>query len=141
MLPWPMEQVWPTAVRYLRVDRGYAIVDKDADSGFILFDFPHGSGSDRKGRGSVELYAATDASGRASVHVKIGTDSGPVHLPHAILEGLAEKLRSERGQPPVPPPPPKKPGAKPGEKPPPDQPPSEEKPVEPDPDGDDLTLE
>src|SRR5687768_16906779 len=34
LLPWPLETVWPTAVRYLRVDRGYAIVDRDPEAGF-----------------------------------------------------------------------------------------------------------
>jgi hypothetical protein len=102
VMPYPMEQVWPTAVRYLRVDRGYEIVDRDPDAGFILFDFPIGP-DDRKGRGSVELFATKDASGRASASVSVTTDGGPMHLPHAILEGLGDKLRRERGQPAPPP--------------------------------------
>jgi hypothetical protein len=102
VLPYPMEHVWPTAVRYLRVDRGYTIVDRDPDAGFILFDFPIGP-DDRTGRGSVELFATKDASGRASANVSVSTDGGPLHLPHAIIEGLGEKLRRERGQPSAPP--------------------------------------
>jgi hypothetical protein len=115
VLAYPMEFVWPTAMRYLRVDRGYAIVDRDADAGFILFDFPIGP-EDRTGRGSVEIFATKDASGRAAASVQITTDGGPVHLPHALLDGLAEKLRRERGQPAAPPraepPPDGGPGAK-----------------------------
>jgi hypothetical protein len=102
VLPYPMEQVWPTAVRYLRVDRGYEIVDRDPDAGFILFDFPIGP-DDKKGRGSVELFATKDASGRPSANVSVTTDGGPMHLPHAIIEGLGDKLRRERGQPAAPP--------------------------------------
>lgn len=102
VVPYPMEQVWPTMVRYLRVDRGYEIVDRDPDAGFILFDFPIGP-DDKKGRGSVELFATKDASGRASASVSVTTDGGPMHLPHAILEGLGDKLRRERGQPAAPP--------------------------------------
>ncbi len=102
VMPYPMEQVWPTAVRYLRVDRGYTIVDKDADAGFILFDFPIGP-DDRTGRGSVEVFATKDASGRPSASVNVTTDGGPLHLPHAIIEGLGDKLRRERGQPAAPP--------------------------------------
>ncbi|MBC8068531.1 MAG: hypothetical protein IAG13_09375 [Deltaproteobacteria bacterium] len=102
VLPYPMEHVWPTAVRYLRVDRGYTIVDRDPDAGFILFDFPIGP-DDRTGRGSVELFATKDASGRASANVSVSTDGGPLHLPNAIIEGLGEKLRRERGQPTAPP--------------------------------------
>ena len=121
VLPYPMEQVWPTALRYLRVDRGYTLVDRDAEAGYVLFDFPAGPIGDgsastggeeeiRVGRGSLELLATVDASGRPSVKVQVSTDAGPTHLPHAIAEGLAAKLKSERGQPA--PPPPRAPGPK-----------------------------
>lgn len=102
VLAYPMEFVWPTAMRFLRVDRGYTIVDRDPEAGFILFDFPIGP-EDRIGRGSVEIFATKDAAGRVAASVQITTDGGPVHLPHALLEGLAEKLRRERGQPAAPP--------------------------------------
>jgi hypothetical protein len=108
LLPYPLPHVWPTSIRYLRVDRGYTLVDNDPDAGYILFDFPVG---DRMARGSAELFATEDASGRPSVQIKISTDGGPSHLPHAIVDGLAQKLRTERGQP-APPPPPAEPPPK-----------------------------
>ncbi len=123
VMPYPMELVWPTAVRVLRVDRGYTIVDRDPEAGFLLFDFPIGApgGSEgRTGRGSVEIFATKDASGRPSASVQITTDGGPVHLPHTLLDALAEKLRRERGQPAAPPraePPDDKPKTKPKPKP------------------------
>lgn len=113
VLPYPLPHVWPTSVRYLRVDRGYAIVDSDLEAGYILFDFPAG---ERAARGSMELFATEDPSGRPSVQIKVSTDAGPTHLPHAIVDGLAQKLRAERGQPAPPPAPP------PPEDPPPDPP-------------------
>lgn len=119
VVAYPMEHVWPTALRYLRVDRGYTLVDRDAEAGYVLFDFPIGDGASgaatgpddegiRVGRGSMELLATVDASGRPSVKVQVSTDAGPTHLPHAIAEGLAAKLKTERGQPA--PPPPRAPG-------------------------------
>lgn len=113
VLPWPSSTVWPTAVRLLRVDRGFTIVDRDVDAGYILFDFP--IGADAKGRGSVEVFATVDASGREAASVQITTDGGPVHLPNALLDALVQKVREERGPPPPPPPrdPPRKPGKKP----------------------------
>jgi hypothetical protein len=105
VLPYPIEQVWPTAIRYLRVDRGFSVVDRDRDAGFILFEFGLGEGHDGspKGHGSLELVLTTDPSGRAAVKLQISTDAGPLHLPHAIADGLAAKLKTEHGQPAPPP--------------------------------------
>lgn len=109
VLSYPFEQVWPTAIRYLRIDRGYKVTDRDEEAGYMLFEFPLDGG--RVGSGSVEMFATEDASGRASVSLAVNTGAGPVHLPNSILDGIAAKVRAERGQPVDPPkqeePPPK----------------------------------
>lgn len=112
LLSYPLEQVWPSAVRYLRIDRGYKITERDPDAGFILFSFP--VGAETTGSGSVEMLKTTDVAGRPSVEIRIATQAGPSHLPHTLLEGIAAKVRAERGQPP-PPPPPKSPPKPPSE--------------------------
>lgn len=104
VLPYPSDQVWPTTIRYLRVDRGFEVVDRDRDAGFILFEFPVGSAGGSKGSGSIELVDTADPSGRRAVKLQIATDAGPLHLPHAIADGLAAKLKTEHGQPAPPPP-------------------------------------
>lgn len=104
MLSYPMDHVWPTAIRYLRIDRGFEITDRDRDAGYLLFEFP--LEEKRIGSGSVEMFEAIDAAGRASVSIGVNTGAGPVHLPNSILDGIAAKVRAERGQP-APPPPPK----------------------------------
>ncbi|MCA9651066.1 MAG: hypothetical protein KC501_14210 [Myxococcales bacterium] len=104
VLSYPADQVWPTALRYLRVDREFELVDRDQEAGYILFDFPVGTDRDGpKGRGSLELISTVDPAGRPAVKLSVSTDAGPSHLPHAIADGLAAKLRAERGQPPPPP--------------------------------------
>lgn len=108
VLPWPVDTVWPTAVRYLRVDRRYKIVDRDPEAGFVLFEFEldRASADDDdapKGHGSLELFATTDAAGRPSAHVEVTVEGGAAHLPFAIVDGLHTKLREERGTPPPPP--------------------------------------
>lgn len=122
VLPYPVDLAWPTAIRYLRVDRGFEIADRDQDAGYILFEFEHG---ERKGRGSLELFATKDAAGRSASHVQVSTNLGPMHLPQAIVDGLSTKLKRERGQPP--PPPPREPS----------EPPKDPKEPEPGPDPDD----
>jgi hypothetical protein len=101
VIPYPLEFVWPTTIRYLRVDRGYSIVDRDEESGYLLFEFPHGR--DGKGTGSVEAFATEDDAGRPSVNLHVSTTDGPSYLPNTIADGIAKKLREERGQPARPP--------------------------------------
>ncbi len=101
VLSYPFEQVWPTAIRYLRIDRGFMVTDRDEEAGYMLFEFPLDGG--RMGNGSLEMFATEDPSGRPSVSVAVNTGAGPVHLPNAILDGIAAKVRSERGQPAPPP--------------------------------------
>lgn len=101
LLPYPMQQVWPTAIRYLRVDRGYGIVDRDPETGYVVFAFE--ASPKVESEGSLEVFETTDSAGRPSVTVQISTELGPAHLPHTLIEGLAKKIREERGQPPPPP--------------------------------------
>ena len=42
VLPYPQAEVWPTAIRFLRIDRGASLREKDAESGYVLFDLPEG---------------------------------------------------------------------------------------------------
>jgi hypothetical protein len=104
VLSYPIDQVWPTAIRYLRIDRGFKITDRDRDAGYMLFEFPLEGA--RLGSGSVEMFATEDPSGRPSVSVAVNTGAGPVSMPSGVLDGIAAKVRAERGQP-APPPPPK----------------------------------
>lgn len=111
VLPYPVDQVWGAAIRYLRVDRDYAIVDRDEETGYIVFEIP--LSGEAKGRGALEAFSTKDASGRVSTQLQISTEAGPTHLPHTLLEGIAKKIRSERGQAPRAPAPKPKPPAEP----------------------------
>ncbi len=103
VLPYPVDQVWGAAIRYLRVDRDYAIVDRDPETGYIVFEIPLG---ELQGRGTLEAFSTTDPSGRMSTQLQISTEAGPTHLPHTLIEGIAKKVRAERGQAPTAPRPP-----------------------------------
>ena len=43
LVPYPTADVWPAAVRFLRVDRDYQLKEKDEAAGYILFDIPRPS--------------------------------------------------------------------------------------------------
>jgi hypothetical protein len=91
--------IWKGAVRYLRVDRKYRIVEKDESSGFILFEYP--LSNEQFGSGSVELVELV-ANREVRVRVVVRLNQGPMHLTYAIADGIAAKLRAEHGPPPPP---------------------------------------
>jgi len=110
-------KVWPTAVRFLRVDEGLKIVEKDADSGYVMFELTE---EGKTFNGALELVVADDDAG-PRVRLVMQIEDRPSYVEAAMLERLEAKLRADLGSPPPrkpPPPPPdqKKPDApKPGD--------------------------
>lgn len=89
-------QVWPAAVRLLRVDKGYDIVEKDVDAGYVLFDVKEDR---KKFRGSLELVRLEGES-RNRVRVIIRIADRPSYVELGLLDNLERKLREEYGSPP-----------------------------------------
>jgi hypothetical protein len=104
VLSYPLGDVWSTAVRFVRVDRGYTVREKDEESGYILFDMTEGS---KSYKASLELIRATDDQGRDSTRAAFSIPDLPRHFETMLLDKLAAKVREERGSPA--PPAPKKP--------------------------------
>ncbi len=93
------------ALRYLRVDMGYEVVEKDPDAAYILFRYqPPGRKNDPT-NGSLEIVEARD---RVKVFVQL--PQMPSYHETVLRDGLMKKLRTEYGAPPkkkpAPPPPP-----------------------------------
>jgi hypothetical protein len=107
VLPYPVAEVWPTAVRFVRVDRGYTVREKDEESGYILFDLIEGT---RTYKASLELIRAVDDQGREATRAVFSIPELPRHYETVLLDKLEAKVREERGAP-APPPPPRKPPA------------------------------
>ena len=110
-----MEEVFSTATRFVRVDRGCQITDKDPDVAFVMFECPL---EDKKvSRGGLEMFATKkEGRDRVSIHLTLPDDSHGAEL--RWLELLERKLRDERGAP-VPPPKPEPPPKPPDMMPPP----------------------
>jgi hypothetical protein len=104
VLSYPLTDVWSTAVRFVRVDRGYTVREKDEESGYILFDMAEGS---KTYKASLELIRATDDQGRDATRAAFSIPDLPRHFETMLLDKLAAKVREERGSPA--PPAPKKP--------------------------------
>jgi hypothetical protein len=122
---YPFERVWNTALRMVRVDMRLAVTDRDADAGYMLFDYvDHG----RRFPGSIELVKS-ERDDRPLVTAVIQVQGMPSYVEQMMLDKLARKLKDEVGDPiePTKPPPekPKEPAEKPpaeseGEAPPPE---------------------
>jgi hypothetical protein len=105
VLPYPFEEVWPTTIRYLRIDRGATPREKDPESGYVLFDLPEGG---KVYKGSFELVRNTDPEGRDATRVVVTLPDLPRHFESTLLDKLALKVREDYGSPA--PPPPRTPG-------------------------------
>jgi hypothetical protein len=101
LVAYPYESVWPAAVRFVRVDRGWKIVEQDKEAGFLRFELID---EKKSHTASLELVRTTDGEGRAAVRMQLSTTDLARFQEAPILDAIARKLRDELG----PPPPPKK---------------------------------
>jgi hypothetical protein len=113
VVSYPPADVWPSAIRYLRIDRGATLREKDAESGYVLFDLPE----DKKSyKGVLELVRTADGDDREATRIIVTLPDLPRHFELTLLEKLAAKIKDEYGSPA--PAPTKKPPAEPPKKPP-----------------------
>ena len=91
------DQLWNTAVRFLRVDNGFPIIEKDRKSGYLMFDY---TDNGTKQIGSVELVE-TVKDGQRAIAVGIRIQNMPSYIEVLLLDKLERKLRDEYGDPPL----------------------------------------
>ena len=104
-LAYEREQVWSTAVRFIRVDERLKIVEKDAEAGYVLFELHE---EKRTFRGSLEIATIVN-EGRNYTRFVVTVEDRPMYLETGMLQRLEHKLRVELGSPsPTPSPKPKK---------------------------------
>lgn len=95
-LPYRFEQVWSSAVRLVRVDYGFRIVDRDVEAGYLLFDYTSGG---RTVPGSIEVIRREVAE-RASVRVVLSIPAMPGYVERMMLDKLRRKVEEDHGPPP-----------------------------------------
>src|SRR6185436_19846824 len=96
-------QTYNGALRYLRVDLGYEVTEKDPDAAYLLFRYvPTGQRAMRSG--SIEIVEQEEA-----VRLYVRLPDLPRYQEEMMSEALLKKLRDEYGEPPPrhPNPPPK----------------------------------
>lgn len=98
-------QTYNCVLRYLRVDRGYEVVEKDADAAYVLFQYPV-PGQKAAASGAMEIIETPNG-----VKIVVQLPRLPGYHETLLRDGLLRKLREEYGPPPpkAAPPPPKPP--------------------------------
>ncbi len=87
-------RVYYTALRYLRVDQHFLVVEKDEKSGYLLFEYP-GDAKEKSSRGSIEVIE-TDSTTRLIVRL----ERYPRYYEESIAAGVLNKLKEQYGDPP-----------------------------------------
>jgi len=108
-LAYEREPAWQASVRFLRIDAKLKVIEKDADAGYVLFEFVE---EKKTFRGSLEVIEIVK-DGRKLVRFVITIEDRPQWVEIELLTKLERKLRAELGAPapaptPKAPPPPKK---------------------------------
>lgn len=95
-------QTYNGALRYLRVDLGYEVVEKDPDAAYLLFRYEPVGRRGNPTHGSIEIIEA-----KGSVKLFIQLPRMPSYHEVVLRDGLLKKLRQEYGEPPKKPEPPR----------------------------------
>lgn len=89
-------QTYSGALRYLRVDLGYEVTERDPEAAYLIFRYQiPGQKKDKEGAtGTVEIV---DADGHVKLFVQI--PAMPEYHERVLRDGLLKKLREEYGIP------------------------------------------
>jgi len=88
------EQAFSAALRYLRVDLGYEVTEKDPDAAYWLFSFAAPEVARKTAHGSIEVIQR-----KRTVRVLISLPELPSYREEVLKRGLLDKLRTEYGEP------------------------------------------
>jgi len=88
-------QTFSCALRLLRVERGYEVVEKDEDAAYVLFKYPV-AGKKEEANGSLEVVETA-----AGVRVFVQLPRLPEYHEAILRDALLRKMREEYGPPPV----------------------------------------
>ncbi len=88
------DQAWQATIRLIRVDLGCNITERDADTGFVLFEYAN---QGRSYPGSVELVRTADGAGNERVRVTVQVSAMPSYVERMVLDRLTRKLREDFG--------------------------------------------
>ena len=87
-------QTYSGALRYLRVDLGYEVVERDPDAAYLVFRYDPPGQAKSESLGTVEVIEAGE-----HVRVFVRIPRMPEYHERVLRDGLLRKLRDEYGAP------------------------------------------
>jgi hypothetical protein len=96
-LTYRQSQIWNSAIRFLRVDLKYPILEKDREAAYLLFEYREA------GRGyaaTLELVPA-GTSARPIIKASLNIERMPSYVEEVLLDQFSRKLKSDYGEQPV----------------------------------------
>jgi len=91
-----LAQAYSGALRYLRVDKGYEVYEKDADAAYLLFRYVPPGTPPRPTNGSIELVRTQNR-----VKLLVRLPAVAEYHEQMLRDELVRKLQDDYGQPPV----------------------------------------
>ncbi len=92
--PYTKTQTYSGALRFLRVDKGFEVTERDPDAAYLLFRYVT-TGRKQPSSGSIEIIEASD-----QVKIVIQLAEVPSYHEQVLRDGLLHKLGQEYGEPP-----------------------------------------
>lgn len=90
------KQTYSTALRFLRVDRGYEVLERDADAAYLIFRYEPPGQPKSELTGTVEVVETGE-----KVRIFVQIPQMPEYHERVLRDGLMRKLFEEYGAPPV----------------------------------------
>ncbi len=97
--PYGYDRTWNAALRLIRIDMNLKVIEKDEQSGYLLFEYTSTESGKQVSQGSLELVKPRELDG--PIHVIVQLPQMPRYHEQVILNQLTRKMRTEYGDPPL----------------------------------------
>ncbi len=97
-LTYRSSQIWRSAVRFLRVDQNFKVLEKDKDAGYLLFEYADAGKTYSASMEMIPLVKNEKRYVRASIKI----EAMPSYVEVVLIDRFLRKLKEEYGvQPPA----------------------------------------
>jgi hypothetical protein len=95
------DRTYNAALRLVRIDMGFKVLEKDDQSGYIMFEYRGSDTGPKATNGSMEFIRPHEAGGPVGVVIQL--PQMPRYHEQVLLDSLVRKMKQEYGDPPEPP--------------------------------------